>query len=194
MQIILPVLLAFHTHGGVDVLNSMTRILSDVMLKEYGSGGDEAKAKVASYGLRKILDLYAVIVNGKASNESAAQFNLVARSSERRPDSTVAQLTVEIRSAVLPVMRHLWESNLIEKGSGEILTRIIDVLKMICLADYEPPAHKSDKVRGTTNLPACAKGDRYLLTDKCSHHLKKHSRLQGLRSAGSSTRASFPSY
>lgn len=149
----MPVLLAFYAHDGVGILNSMLRLFCEDFQREPKTEGEKSKAKVALFGLRKILDLYALIVSGKAINESASQYSFVSRGTERRPDVTIPpQLTVEIRSAVLPVMRQLWDSSLIEKASEEILIKVIDVLKAVSQCDHEAPAHKGDRVSIKTNV------------------------------------------
>lgn len=157
----MPVLLAFYAHDGVGVLNSMLRLFCEDFQREPKTEGEKARAKVALFGLRKILDLYALIVNGKAINESASLFSLVSRGTERRPDVAIPhQLTVEIRFAVLPVMRQLWESSLIEKASEEILIKVIDVLKAISQRDNEATSHKGDRV----SMEAIAACSALLLT------------------------------
>ena len=108
-------------------------------------------ARLAVIGMKKILDLYTMLANGKIISDSVTQINILPRNvsgGERRVDSLVApNLVVELRMAILPVMRELWESPLVEKGSAPILAKIILILKSISLADSESNAYKrSDKV------------------------------------------------
>jgi E3 ubiquitin-protein ligase HUWE1 len=153
----MPVLLAFHAQGGLDVLNGMLRAFSAEMCKEPRSTPEEPKSKVASFGLRKILDLYACFVNGKIISDSAALFSLLPRTSDRRPDAPVAQqLTVEFRAAILPVAREIWDSPLIEQASDAVLHGVMDILKSISAGDHEPNGHRGDKVCSRTYIPSAS--------------------------------------
>jgi E3 ubiquitin-protein ligase HUWE1 len=138
----MPVLVAFQAHGGFNTLNSMLEVFFNEMNRE--PHPTDSKSKIASFGMRKILELYALVVNGKSINDSANLFSLLPRTGDRRSEFPVAQqLVVELRAAILPVVHMLWSSKLIEKASDSILTRVIDVLKSICAADNE---YRGDKV------------------------------------------------
>lgn len=138
-HLIMPVLLAFHAQGGLDVLNTMLRTFSKTVNKEPHAIPEEPKSKVASFGLRKILDLYGCFVNGKIISDSSVQFTLVPRSAERRTDLLIAQqITLELRAAILPAVLEIWTSPLIERTSASILHGVIDIVKSVCAAEYEP--------------------------------------------------------
>lgn len=152
-QIIAPVLIAFKKHGGLDLLNKMLRTFKDEICKEKKDGEESNMSRLAVIGMRKILDLYAMIVNGKIITDSVAQVNILARNvgnSDRRADVQVApNLVIELRMAILPVMRELWDSPLVEKGSGHLLAKIISILKFVSTADLESNAYK----RSDKNIP-----------------------------------------
>ncbi|KAI1106771.1 hypothetical protein F4804DRAFT_329966 [Jackrogersella minutella] len=149
-HIIAPVLIAFKKQGGLEILNGMLRTFKNEICKEDKDGEDSSMSRLAVIGMKKILDLYAMAVNGKIITESVGQINILPRNtgnSDRRADSQVApNLVVELRMAILPVMRELWDSPLVEKGSAHILAKIISILKFISFADQENNAYKrSDK-------------------------------------------------
>lgn len=149
-QIIAPVLIAFKKHGGLELLNTMLRTFKDEICKEHKDGEDSSMSRLAVIGMKKILDLYIMAVNGKIITDSMSQINILPRnmgSSDRRADSQVApNLVVELRMSILPVMRELWDSPLAEKGSAHILAKIISILKFISFADSESNAYRrSDK-------------------------------------------------
>ncbi|KAI1471425.1 uncharacterized protein F4812DRAFT_455535 [Daldinia caldariorum] len=149
-QIIAPVLIAFKKFGGLELLNSMLRIFKNEICREDKDGEGSSMSRLAVIGMKKILDLYIMTVNGKVITDSISQVNVLTRcggATDRRADSLVApNLVVELRMAILPVMRELWESPLVEKGSAPILAKIILILKSISLADSESNAYKrSDK-------------------------------------------------
>lgn len=109
------------------------------------------RSRLASLGLKEILDIYTMFANGKLISDAVANVNVLpqrATSNERRGETLVApNLVVELRATILPVVQELWESPLVEKGSATIVAKIIDILKSISLADCENNAYKrSDKV------------------------------------------------
>lgn len=149
-QVIAPVLIAFKKHGGLELLNTMLGTFKNEICKEKKDGEESSMSRLAVIGMKKILDLYSLIVNGKIITESVTQINILPPgTSDRRTDSQVApNLIIELRMAILPVMRELWDSPLVEKGSAHILAKIIGILKAISFADCESNAYKrADKVR-----------------------------------------------
>ncbi|ORY64156.1 uncharacterized protein BCR38DRAFT_208474 [Pseudomassariella vexata] len=149
-QVISPVLEAFKQKGGLEVLNSMLRIFSSEICKEHADGEDSSLSRLAVIAMKKILELYAVMVNGKVVHDSLGNITIFPRCDERRSEQLVIpNLVVELRMAILPVMRELWESSLVEKVAAPILAKIIDILKAISQADNESQAYK----RTDKNLP-----------------------------------------
>ncbi|KAI1139536.1 hypothetical protein F5Y05DRAFT_411725 [Hypoxylon sp. FL0543] len=145
-QIIAPVLIAFKKYGGLELLNTMLRTFKNEICKEDKDGEDTSMSRLAVIGMKKVLDLYSLAVNGKIITDSLNQINILPRnvaSSDRRADAQVApNLVVELRMAILPVMRELWESSLVEKGSAHLVAKIINILKSISLADSENNAYR----------------------------------------------------
>ncbi|KAI0506581.1 hypothetical protein F5B22DRAFT_442079 [Xylaria bambusicola] len=152
-QNIIPVLLAFKKHNGLKQLNAMLHKFKDEVCNPYEGEDGMARSRLASLGLKKILDIYAMLVNGKLITEAVANVNVLsqrATSSERRPDMSIApNLVVEFRATILPVIQELWESPLIEKGSRTIVAKTIEILKAISSADAENGAYK----RSDKNMP-----------------------------------------
>lgn len=146
-QIIIPVLVAFKQQGGLDKLNAMLRLFSEEICKERAEGEDSTIPRLAAMAMKKILELYSVMVNPKNIMDSMSMYNFFPRSSDRRHDPQVgAVLLVEFRMAILPVVRELWESPLAEKVSAPTLSKIIDTLKSISSGEMEGGAYKrSDK-------------------------------------------------
>lgn len=151
-QLLMPVLLAFKERGGFAVLNSMLRsFMRQVGVDNAAGAIDSTRAKVASFGMRKILDLYVLIVNGKYVCDSTGQFNLPPRSERPPRDSTFANnLVVELRLLVLPVINELWQSDLIESISDPTVVSIIDILNNVSAADQEPQAGQRVDKSSTT--------------------------------------------
>ncbi|KAI0161513.1 hypothetical protein GGR57DRAFT_360740 [Xylariaceae sp. FL1272] len=151
--VIVPVLLAFKKHGGLKLLNIMLIKLKNEICQEHKSGQDVRRLRLSVLSMKKILDLYAVIASGKTLTDAVSQVHLLQRNSgtDRRADAQVApNLVVDIRARILPVIRELWESPLVEQGTQSVVGRTLEILKSITAADFENNAYKrSDK----TSLP-----------------------------------------
>ncbi|KAK2593791.1 E3 ubiquitin-protein ligase tom1 [Conoideocrella luteorostrata] len=146
VQIIMPVLLAFKEQGGLDVLNNMLKVFASSVTQDMDSSSDESsRAKVAGFGLKKVLDLYNVLVNGKYLSETCNYFSLQRQVDRPQNNPTVyQQLVVEFRAAILPAIMELWTSNLIEKVLDATVKRLLDILKTVCAAENEPQTALSD--------------------------------------------------
>ncbi|KAJ8122765.1 hypothetical protein ONZ43_g1120 [Nemania bipapillata] len=152
-QNIIPVLLAFKKHGGLRMLNSMLVKFENEICKKHDNEDGRVRSKLASLGLKKILDIYAMFANGKLITDAVGNVNVLphrATSNDRRGEGLVApNLVVELRAAILPIVQKLWDSPLIEKGSATTVAKTIEILKAISVADSEVNAYK----RADRNLP-----------------------------------------
>ncbi|RBA12220.1 E3 ubiquitin-protein ligase HUWE1 [Fusarium proliferatum] len=148
VQIIMPVLLAFKEEGGMDVLNSMLKIFARAVREGPDAATDEtSRSKVAAFGLKKVLDLDLMLVNSKQLSEAQNAFSLQPRSGDRSSNSTYIcqQLVIEFRAAILPEIIELWDSSFVERVPHQTVTRLIDILKAISVADGEPSSSTRDK-------------------------------------------------
>jgi E3 ubiquitin-protein ligase HUWE1 len=149
---------AFKERGGIDTLNHILRVFTSEICSSTlpvaestdKSTEDFLRFELATAGTKNILALYAQIANGKNVTEASQTMTIVGSRSERdrgRSDQPSApQFLVELRMAILPTVRELWGSDLIEKGPGQISEKLIDVIRTICNADCEASALKrSDK-------------------------------------------------
>lgn len=163
-QIITIVLLAFKDNGGFEVLNGIletftTEIRSSTEDADPKEMTTEASVRreLATAGTRHILSIYAQIVNGKYITESQQTTTMAAhreRERSRTDQFSPSQFLVELRMAVLPIVRRLWQSDLIEKGSSQISEKLIEVIRTICIADSETNASKrSDSVPPLSKVP-----------------------------------------
>lgn len=150
-HIVIPILIAFKDKGGIELMNAMLHQYTEDMCKKHASEEEESDARLAGIGIKKILDLYALLVNGKNIIDSLAQINLYPRCADRRQDSQIGpQLVVELRAAILPPVKRLWDSELIEKKSSSgLLNKTVEILKAVATADHEEDAYS----RGDKNPP-----------------------------------------
>lgn len=139
MQAITLVLQAFKHHGGFDVLNEMLKNFADCLCNSEFS---PEKINLAEEGLHNILDLYAKLSNGKNIAEATQTAVLVARPNPDVEFFSAAQFLVEVRMSILPSVRSLWESDIIEKASSQISKDLIEVIRTIAQADFEAGAYK----------------------------------------------------
>ncbi|KAF4984644.1 hypothetical protein FZEAL_220 [Fusarium zealandicum] len=148
VQIIMPVLLAFKEEGGLDVLNSMLKVFAQAVREGPEAASDESsKSKVAAFGLKKILDLYLTLVNGKYLSETSNHFSLQPRTADRSQNTPhlYQQFVVEYRGAILPEIAELWDSSFVEKVPHQTVIRLLDILKIISAGDHEPQTSAKDK-------------------------------------------------
>lgn len=139
-HIILPVLDAFKQVGGIEMLNKLAKAFAIELTKERDETEDVSAVKVANVGLQKILDLYSVILVSKNITESVALLNIPSRTSSNRQNEwlhTTNQFIVETRFSVLPMITELWRSQLIERASSDVVSKVVEIVKAICHGDQE---------------------------------------------------------
>ncbi|KAG7135537.1 E3 ubiquitin-protein ligase TOM1-like like [Verticillium longisporum] len=137
-QIIMPVYLAFVEQGGLEILTTMARRFADRAADQSSGTEPSAATKICSFGLKRALDLFATVVDGKTMADSAAQFGLIPRSAGPRPEAPLSnQMVLDARMAIFPVVREIWDSALMEKTQPETLSRVIDILKIVAVGSDE---------------------------------------------------------
>lgn len=149
IQIITLPLQAFKDRGGIEKVNHILEVFTSE-IRSAPSHHNERVDKttenfliyeLATAGAKNILSFYSQFVCGKNVTDASQTMSLSTGRQFSAP-----QFLVELRMAVLPTIRVLWESDLIEKGSSVISEKLIDVMRMITLADCENNAmRRSDK-------------------------------------------------
>lgn len=152
------VLQAFKQRGGFDATNRILETFAS-HIRQTSSPSDTLdldrtadetiRSEMAVVIVKEILSIYNQIVNGKNVTESVYTLSMIPRDGRDRskPDYfSPDQFLVELRMAVLPVVRRLWESDLTERAPSEIAERLIEVIRTIATADNEVNvAKRSDK-------------------------------------------------
>jgi E3 ubiquitin-protein ligase HUWE1 len=105
---------------------------------------DHLKLELANLGLRHILSLYQSLVTGKNIQESPQTIALAQIEKDKTKPNwfSSGQLIVEVRMSVLPIIRFLWESDMVEKAGIQIPNRVIEIIRTIAEADFETGALK----------------------------------------------------
>lgn len=160
-QLIIPVLLAFKEEGGLDVLDSMLQVFASCIRQGSETDSEESsKPKIASFGLKKVLDIYFILSNGKTVTEASTGVNLQRQTDRGQTVPNIfQQFVVELRASILPSIMELWDSSIVENLAEPTVKRLIDILKLISAAEYEPTSTPSDKVN-SPRLPSSGKQTR----------------------------------
>ncbi|KAI9737204.1 MAG: hypothetical protein M1818_005736 [Claussenomyces sp. TS43310] len=153
------VLQVFKERDGFKCLNHLLQAFTEQIRAILPLGSTESPARdtldgvnlgLAALGTKKILNLYLLLVNGKNVAEATQSAILGSRSSgdRTRPEFfSPGQFLVEVRMAILPVVRQLWESDLVETDIHKISKQLIEILRTVALADHEGGSYKRvDKV------------------------------------------------
>lgn len=147
VQILMPVLLAFKEQEGLQLLNTMvTKFVSAIREGSAGLADETSKPKVAAFGLRKVLDLYMILANGKYIVEGGNRYGL-QRSTERSQTvpNIFQQINVEIRVAMMPMLQELWTTSFVDQVPSATAKRLLDLLRLVYAADHEPATTPLDK-------------------------------------------------
>ncbi|KAG4029287.1 hypothetical protein MFRU_016g00450 [Monilinia fructicola] len=162
IQTITLVLQAFKERSGFTTLNHVLEAFtseicaSNVQSRE--QQGEEKtpekamKFELATVGAKQILSLYGILVNHKHVIEGPQTLAMIPRNERDRdrPRSdpfTPGQFMVELRIAVLPTVRGLWESDLIEKAPSQISEKLIEVIRTIASTDGENGSVKRSDIQ-----------------------------------------------
>ncbi|KAI9741181.1 MAG: hypothetical protein M1834_002894 [Cirrosporium novae-zelandiae] len=141
------ILSAFKNAGGLNILNDILRSFrnevvnpSNIGMETSGVPDDEGQLKLAYEGMEIISALYAKITPGKNISE-APQTGIMYW--ENRLDQVVPQqFIVDVRYAILPVVREMWESAPLLKADDNLIKSIIEILRAILEADEEMGARR----------------------------------------------------
>lgn len=133
------------------------------MLQAFGScvrqgqtadADESAKPKIAMFGLKKVLDIYYILSNGKTITDASGTVSLLRQAERGQTIPNIfQQFVIEVRAAILPSLMELWDSSLVEKLPEATTKRLVDILKMVAGEEGDPPAISHDKVSSLSMLP-----------------------------------------
>ncbi|TVY92941.1 E3 ubiquitin-protein ligase TOM1-like [Lachnellula willkommii] len=161
-QTITLVLQAFKDHEGFEsvnrILETFTKEIQSRPPVKANSQDMESVLGFARMGTGDILSLYSQLVTGKNVTEAQQTIAIATRNERDRTrldNFSPPQFLVELRMAVLPVARRLWQSSeFIEKAPDSTCERLIEVIRIIAGADSEANAlRRSDKVVPPAKVP-----------------------------------------
>ncbi|KAL8928633.1 MAG: hypothetical protein Q9172_000848 [Xanthocarpia lactea] len=166
-QCLTLVLQAFKNGGGLDEIKRLLEImlaevknLSDLSIEDH-TMDTKARDATAQGGIRVILNLYTQISSPKVIIESPQTSIIQSNERDRgQPHYFLPpQFLVELRMAILPVVRSIWNSDFVEKAASPIVKWLIEILRMGLEGNEEQGAYK----RGD-KLPVRAKHTHRLYT------------------------------
>lgn len=161
-QCLTLVLQAFKDKGGLDAIKILLESFFEEVKSFSSSANDmgdvsEGAARLASAygGIKIILNFFTQITSNSITEASQA---LALTSSDRNRESahffSPPQFLVELRIAVLPIVRSIWNSEFVDKASGSIVKCLIEILRIVLDGSGEQGAFKrGDKLPARTQAP-----------------------------------------
>lgn len=150
-QCLTLLLQCFRSCGGLDAVRSILGVFLDEVKKfppdqtHVSSANDEAARLASAYGgIKIILNFFAPIVTTKAIIESSQSVAIASNDRDRgHPHYFYAsQFLVELRMAVLPSVRSMWDSDFVEKASSPIIKRLVEILRTVLEGGEEQNAFR----------------------------------------------------
>ena len=143
-QCVTLLLQAFKDVGGLDSMSTIFDDTFEYVCKPIDEVNDQKAHASAQGALRIILGFFAQIVAHKTIVEAKQTQDLLAIDQGRGQSAQFndAQLLVELRMAVLPAVRRVWESEYLEKAMTATTRCVIDTLKSILGAIHEHGARQ----------------------------------------------------
>ena len=149
-QCLTLVLQAFKDGGGLDAIKELLRgFFEEVKClspsTESADGNDGPTRLASAYGgIKIILNFFTQIITSKSIAEASQTVALASYDRERghMPFFSPPQFLVELRMAVLPVVRSIWDSEFVDKASGSIVKCLIEILRIVLDGSDEQGAFK----------------------------------------------------
>ena len=177
-EVLTLVLNKFYLANGFTKLNEWLQRFSNQLAKLPQK--EDALTSPARDGIMAILGFYQYIVRGRLIQEAAQSNSIRSSTDHKQPDYfATGQFVVELRDAILPAVRQLWQSPALEiMGDGPAKT-IIDILRTILKGENEGSA-----------LKRTDKASRRVRTTTPEFRLRSTEGLRGLTSSGYSMQLS----
>lgn len=150
-QCLTLVLQAFKDGGGLDAIKELLRGFFEEVSSfsnssnQVADGGDGPARLASAYGgIKIILNFFTQIITPKSIIEASQTIAIASYDRERGQSQYFSpqQFLVELRMAVLPIVRSLWDSNFVDRASGSIVKCLIEILRIVLDGSEEIGAHK----------------------------------------------------
>lgn len=137
-QCLTLVLQAFKDGGGLDAIQELLEVFLEeaksVSSPSHVEGADDEGRLNSCYGgIKIILNFYSQITNSKPITEAAQTVALTSNDRDRGHMHFFSppQFLVELRMAVLPVVRSIWESDFMDVTLEPIVKSVMEILRTI---------------------------------------------------------------
>lgn len=154
---------AFKDKGGLNAIKELLESFFEEVKSFTSPANDmadvsEGAARLTSAygGIKIILNFFTQIITSKSITD-ASQTLALASSDRNRENAhffSPSQFLVELRMAVLPIVRSIWNSEFVEKASGSIVKCLIEILRIVLDGSDEQGAFKrGDKLPARSQAP-----------------------------------------
>jgi len=135
-QVLTLLLQAFKNDKGLEAIGEVLDVfLEEVKAFHTDKNANDGAAKMTSAfsGIRIILGFYSQIIMPKSITEYAQTHATTSSERDRgQPHYFLPpQFLVELRMAILPVVKSIWDSDFVDKAAGPIIKTLIDILKSV---------------------------------------------------------------
>ena len=162
-QCLTLVLQAFKDNGGLNAIKTLLESFFEEVKSFSNPANDmadvsEGAARLTSAygGIKIILNFFTQIITSSSITEASQTLALASndRNRENPHFFSPSQFLVELRMAVLPVVRSIWDSDFVDKASGSIVKCLIEILRIVLDGSDEQGAFKrGDKVPARSHAP-----------------------------------------
>ena len=137
-QVSTLLLQSFKRDGGLDVVKHVLTTFHDEINSVSNSPHSE-RLKTSTRGMHVILEFYIHVLNHRSIVDASQ--SQAMQTAESRPGHAFYfnphQFLLELRMAVLPVAKILWESTFVEKADSLIIRNLIEIMKILLDASEE---------------------------------------------------------
>ena len=158
-QILTLLLQAFKNAKGLEAIGETLLVFLDEIKasnapKDPKIGDRTARMTSAFSGIRIILGFYEKIIMSKAITDATQTHYMTSKDTEKGQPTyfSPGQFLVELRVAVLPVVRSIWESDFVDKAADSNVKSLIEILRTILEGSDEQGAFKR-----SDNIPVARK-------------------------------------
>ena len=154
---------AFQNQGGLNGIKELLEVFFEEVKRISATpelldqNSDGAGRLASAYGgIKIILTFYTQIVTSKYITDSSQTQAMSSHDRDREHLNYFSpnQFLVELRMAVLPVVRSVWESDFADRASSSILRCLIEILRTVLEGEHEQGAFKrSDKIPVRSKAP-----------------------------------------
>lgn len=154
---------AFKDKGGLDAIKVLLESFFEEVKSFSSPANDmadvsEGAARLASAygGIKIILNFFTQIITSNSITEASQTLALASRDGNRENAHYFSpnQFLVELRMAVLPIVRSIWNSEFVDKASGSIVKCLIEILRIVLDGSDEQGAFKrGDKLPARSQAP-----------------------------------------